>query len=142
MKINLDTASGYTIHSYDRGEITVNIPLAIQIEAANGEIPPEDAGRETLTHSLIITPGTLIRDWPPADFKQLEAEHLEAVARLEPELVLLGLGHRMQFPDPVLMESLVKRGIGIEYMDTPAACRTYNFLAAEERRVAAAILIA
>ncbi len=142
MKINLDTALGYTIHSYERGEITVNIPLAMQIEAANGETPLEDAGRETLTHSLIITPGTLIRDWPPAGFEQLEAEHLEAVARLEPELVLLGLGHHLQFPDPTLIAPLVKRHIGIEYMDTPAACRTYNFLAAEERRVAAAILIA
>ncbi len=142
MKINLDKASGYTIHSYGQGEITLNIPLAVQIEAANGKTLPDDAGRETLTHSLIVTPDTLIRDWPPADFDQLAVEHLETVARLEPELVLLGLGNHLQFPDPALVTPLTKRGIGIEYMDTPAACRTYNFLAAEERRVAAAILIA
>ncbi len=142
MKINLDRASGYTIHSYGQGEITVNIPLAVQIEAANGEALPDDAGRETLTYSLIITPDTLIRNWPPVDFNQLTIEHLETVARLEPELVLLGLGSRLQFPDPFLTEPLTSRNIGIECMDTPAACRTYNFLAAEGRRVAAAILIA
>ena len=142
MKINLDTATGYTIHSYGQGEITLNIPLAIQIEAMNGEPPPDDAGKETLTHSLIITPDTLIRNWPPTDINQLTVEHIETVAQLRPELVLLGLGERLQFPDPALISPLTQQGIGVEYMDTPATCRTYNFLAAEGRIVAAAILIA
>ncbi len=141
MKIDLETAGGYTIHSYGQGQIVLNIPLALQIEAADGE-PPRDDGREVLTHSLVVTPDVLLRGWPPASFQQLAVEHLEMVADLEPELVLLGLGERLQFPAPDLVAPLVRRKIGIEYMDTPAACRTYNFLAAEGRKIAAAILIA
>ncbi len=142
MKIELETASGYTIHSYGQGEIVLNIPPALQIGAADREPPANDAGREVLTHSLVITPDRLLRNWPPGCLEQLTAEHLEMVARLEPELVLLGVGRRLRFPDPRLMAPFVRRNMGVEYMDTPAACRTYNLLAAEGRRVAAAILIA
>ncbi len=142
MKISLDRASGYTIHAYGPGKITLNIPLAVQIEAAGGEPLPDNGGKKILTHSLVVTPGLLISDWPPANLQQLAVEHIATVARLEPELVLLGLGERLQFPEPELMKPLIDAGIGIEYMDSPAACRTYNFLAAEGRNVAAAILIA
>ncbi len=142
MKIDLETATGYTIHSYGKREITINIPLAQQIEAAGGTPPSDDTARETLTNSLIITPETLIRNWPPTGFEEIAVEHIEAVADLKPELVLLGLGDRLHFPKPALMAPLIRQGIGVEYMDTPAACRTYNFLAAEGRRVAAAIVIA
>ncbi len=142
MKIHLDTASGYMIHAYEEGQITIRIPLDKQLETTAGETSPPEAARKTLTQSLIITPEHLITDWPPADLSQLAAEHLEQVAGLEPELVLLGVGKHLRFPDQALAATLLNRGIGIEYMDSAAACRTYNLLAADGRRVAAAILIA
>ncbi len=142
MKIDLDTISGYIIHSYDEGKITVRVPLARQLETAQDEIQPSDAALETLHQSLIITPERLVPDWPPTDLSQLTVVHLEEIVALEPELVLLGTGKRLRFPDPALVAPLLNRGIGVEYMDSAAACRTYNLLAADERRVAAAILIA
>jgi len=142
MKINLDTTSGYTVHAYGHGEVTINIPFAEQIAADNNRLPPDNCGKEVLTSSFIITPYALIRDWPPTEFDHLNIAHFNMIAQINPELVLLGMGSRLQFPAPDLTTPLTNQKIGIEFMDTPAACRTYNFLAAEGRHVAAAILIA
>ncbi len=92
--------------------------------------------------SLIVLPERLVLDWPAASFEALAAEHLAAVAALDPEIVLLGTGARLCFPRPELTRPLAQAGIGLEVMDTQAACRTYNILAAESRRVAAALLLA
>jgi uncharacterized protein len=79
--------------------------------------------------------------WDAQGFEQLAAAHFEALARLGVEVVLLGTGATLRFPDPRLSRALAEAGIGLEVMDTQAACRTYNILAAEERRVAAALLL-
>ncbi|HFC53225.1 MAG TPA: hypothetical protein ENJ43_02200 [Gammaproteobacteria bacterium] len=142
MKIDLETAAGYTIHSYSEREFVINVPPAMQAGPVGGGTPSGEPGQEILSHSLVVMPDRLLRDWPPGSLEQLTVEHLEMVARLDPELVLLGLGKRLRFPDPGLVAPLFRRNIGVEYMNTPAACRTYNFLASEGRRVAAAILIA
>lgn len=92
--------------------------------------------------SLIVLPDRLVLDWPAGSFEALAAEHLAAVAALAPEIVLLGTGARLRFPRPELTLPLARAGIGLEVMDTQAACRTYNILAAESRRVAAALLLA
>ena len=78
----------------------------------------------------------------PCDaFEQLRAEHFEQLVALAPELVIFGSGQRLRFPAPALMRSLIERRIGVETMDTAAACRTYNVLASEGRAVVAALLL-
>ena len=78
--------------------------------------------------------------WPAQNFGALEASHFETLAALGPELVIFGSGPRIRFPAPALMRVLIERGIGLETMDTAAACRTYNVLLAEGRQVVAALL--
>lgn len=79
--------------------------------------------------------------WNAAGFEQLDASHFERIAALAPELVIFGSGSRIRFPRPEWLRSLVERGIGLETMDTGAACRTYNVLVGEGRSVVAALLI-
>jgi len=89
--------------------------------------------------SLVITAQALIA-WDATHFDALTDAHFEAIAALAPEVVLLGTGRRLRFPAPALTAPLVRAGIGFEVMDLRAACRTYNVLIAEDRRVAAALL--
>lgn len=91
--------------------------------------------------SLIVLPDRLVENWPPQSFAALEAAHFEAILEFSPEIVLLGTGNTLRFPHPRLTEALIRAYIGVEVMDTPAACRTYNILASEGRRVAAALLL-
>ena len=91
--------------------------------------------------SLIVLPDQLFPGWPVAGFDGLTAEDFGRLAAMEPELVLLGTGRRHRFPHPRLYEVLTASMIGLEHMDTGAACRTYNILAAEGRKVAAALIV-
>jgi len=90
--------------------------------------------------SLLVLPERVM-DWPPASFEALAEAHFALIAELRPEVVLLGTGARLRFPHPRLTASLARAGIGFEVMDAQAACRTYNILMAEERVVAAALLL-
>jgi uncharacterized protein len=78
--------------------------------------------------------------WNAAAFESLTEAHFEQLAALAPELVVFGSGARLRFPNPALSRPLMARRIGLETMDTPAACRTYNVLLAEGRSVIAALL--
>ena len=98
-------------------------------------------GETRYSASLVLSSQALQPDWPPARVAELEESHLEALAELEPEVVLLGTGESMEFPHPALLQSLHRQRIGVEVMTTPAACRTFNILAAEDRRVVAALMI-
>ena len=89
--------------------------------------------------NLIVLPER-IEPWPVAGFDALAEEHFAMLAALKPEVVLLGTGARLRFPHPRLTAALARARIGLEVMDLQAACRTYNILMAEERRVAAALL--
>ena len=91
--------------------------------------------------SLIVFPDRIL-DWPVDGFDALRAEDFAVLAEAQPEIVLLGTGARQRFPHPRLTMALAQARIGLEVMDLPAACRTYNILMAEERRVAAALLVA
>lgn len=82
-----------------------------------------------------------VLDWEVADFAALRVADFERLAMLPIEILLLGTGARLRFPDPRLTQPLRDAGIGLDVMDTSAACRTYNILLAEERRVGAALLI-
>lgn len=92
--------------------------------------------------SCIVAADTLIVDWTPKRFEELEAAHLEALFALQPEVVLLGTGARQRFPQPAIRSAFAERGIGLEVMDLGAACRTYNILVQEERRAVAALFFA
>ena len=122
MKIHLESGIGQNlIRAYAPGRITIN--------------------EEVYTTSLIVTPRQVVTEWPPASFADLLAGHFEIITPLQPEVVILGTGARLQFPAPSLTRSLVEAGIGLEVMDTGAACRTYNFLMSDGRRVVAALLM-
>lgn len=92
-------------------------------------------------HSIVVVPDAPVVDWPVSSFDALTPEHFELVLATEPELVVFGSGARLRFPHPRLTAALHARRIGVETMDFMAACRTYNILMAEGRRVVAALLI-
>jgi uncharacterized protein len=100
-----------------------------------------EVNRQRYRASLLVSGDRVVADWPAASVQALTADHLAAVVELRPEIVLLGTGPTFTFPSPALLASLQKAGIGIEVMDTPAACRTYNILLAEGRDVVAALLL-
>jgi len=90
--------------------------------------------------SLVVLPGQVL-DWKVTSFDALTMEDFSILQGLGVEIVLLGTGARQRFPHPRLTAALARAGIGVEVMDVQAACRTYNILVAEERKVAAALLI-
>lgn len=94
------------------------------------------------TRSLLIMSHQLVPDWPAASAQALTPEHLHATLEHQPEVVLLGTGARLRFPQPEVLRPLIDAKVGYEIMDTGAACRTYNILMAEGRRVLAALIIA
>jgi uncharacterized protein len=122
MKLHSSVTAGLlAITSYDAGHIAVN-------------------GRR-LTKSFLLTPQRLVENWPPASFDELTVTDLQAIAELDCPIVLLGTGQRQRFPAPALLSPLIDRRVGVEVMDSQAACRTYNILMAEGRNVVAALII-
>ena len=98
-------------------------------------------GEVRYTASLIVTPKRLVRDWPPQHPDQLTNDDFGLILALEPDLILVGTGNALRFPDSVILKGVIRAGIGIDFMDSRAVCRTYNILAAEGRHVAAGIII-
>jgi uncharacterized protein len=94
-----------------------------------------------LTRSFVLAPDRLVEDWAPASAAALDPAAFEPVLALEPELVLLGTGERQVFPPRAVQAALLARRVGLEAMANAAACRTYNLLAGEGRRVVAAIIL-
>lgn len=123
MKIQFDAggAGQNFIHAYGPGQVTIN--------------------QQVHRRSLLVTPGQLIIDWPPQSFGELLAQHFDQIRALNPEVVVLGTGARLQFPRTADTRALIQANIGLEVMDTGAACRTYNILMQDGRRVAAALLL-
>ena len=111
---------GYFISSYDQDGISVN-----------GIV---------LTSSFVISHEKLVKDWAPDSIASLRNDHLEPLIALEPELVLIGTGTTLTFPDIENYARLIQHNIGVEIMDSGAACRTYNILLGEGRKVAAGII--
>jgi uncharacterized protein len=122
LKLHLSANSGQNmITGYGAGYVAVN--------------------RMRYESNLIVLPDRIIEDWDVESFEQLAPEHFDFLISLSPEMVLFGTGATLRFPHPKLTRMLIEAGIGIEVMDTSAACRTYNILTDEGRRVAAALLI-
>jgi len=89
---------------------------------------------------LIVTPEQVLSDWPARSFAALTETDFSHFLSLKPEVLLLGTGNQHRFAHPQLYRALTAAGIGVEFMSTPAACRTYNILAGEDRKVVVGIL--
>lgn len=122
MKFQPDIPEGMNIiHASSRTDVSVN-----------GQV---------YTTSLVVPGDAPLEPWPAASVAELTEAHFQQLVRFQPELVVFGSGPTLRFVHPSLTRPLIEAGIGIETMDTPAACRTYNILMAEGRRVLAALLI-
>ena len=98
-------------------------------------------GEHAIRSSFLVSADALVTQWPPATFDELQVSHLEAVFELRPELVLLGTGTHHRFAPSQIRAAFGSRGVGVEAMDLGAACRTFNILVHEERRVVAALFL-
>ena len=116
-----DCRSDHLIRAYEPGRVTV--------------------GEQHYHRSLIVTGTRLIEAWRPSRAAELLREDFAPVLQLQPEILLLGTGPQLDFPSPSLTAHLLQCGIGVEVMDTAAACRTFNILLSEQRNVAAALLL-
>ena len=121
MQLDLEKPDGNLIRSYTPGELRIN--------------------DRSFNESVIVTAAEIFSPWSPPAIEDLSPADFEVALAQNPELILFGTGPAQLFPPPSLITAIMKQGIGFESMDTAAACRTYNVLAAEQRRVAAALLI-
>lgn len=121
MKFSRDDTTELSIRSVEDGAITI--------------------GDETLTAHVALTAERIIREWPATGVSELTIGALERVLAEDPEMIVLGTGREQRFPPKDLTFALARRGIGLETMDTRAACRTFNILVAEGRRPAAVLMI-
>jgi uncharacterized protein len=93
------------------------------------------------SHNLIVVPESPPLNWSATTFEALTPEHIAEIASTNPDVVILGTGKRQRFIHPRLIAALTDRRVGVECMDSPAACRTYNILMGEGRKVALALLL-
>jgi uncharacterized protein len=122
MYINRDQpVSANFVTAYTRSEITI--------------------GSRVRRSSFIMDNETVLLDWPVKDVARLIIEDLEVAISRRPEIILLGTGSRLIFPANEVRTAVLSKGIGFEVMNTPAACRTFNILAGESRRVVAALIL-
>ena len=92
--------------------------------------------------NIVLLPDAVVEGWAPGGIDALVEADYAALLSYTPEMVLLGTGARQRFPHPRLLQALSAAHVGVEVMDTRAACRTFNILVAEDRRVAAALIVA
>jgi len=122
MKLHSDNTQQYqTVTGYDASGVEINA--------------------ERFNYSLLVMPETPPRPWNVTRFEDLTGEHFEQIALDEPDVVILGTGERQRFVHPRLIASLSARHTGVESMDSQAACRTYNVLMGEGRKVTLALII-
>lgn len=117
-------------------------PDAFDVQAITGYGPGwVGVNGERITHSVIIGSGGERLAWPVQRFDELGPEHFALLATVSAEVAIFGSGSRIRFPKPAWLAPLIEKNVGLETMDTAAACRTYNILAQEGRRVAVALLL-
>lgn len=120
MKLHLaDSKNRYAVTGYGAGYLAVN---TVRYE-----------------HPLIVTPDQPPEPWTVPHFEALDAVAWSVLLEKRPEIIVLGTGASQRFATPAVLRPLVEAGIGVESMNTPAACRTYNILMGEGRRVVAAM---
>lgn len=121
MEIHRDHSDAkYQITAYTAGTITVN--------------------GKNYSHGLLIMADHLLENWGPNSVEELSASHFQEMVAYKPQVVLLGTGPTLRFPNAAIFAELYRHQIGVEIMDTAAACRTYTLLISEGRRVIAGLL--
>ena len=112
---------GYVITAYDNDTVSIN--------------------GKPFSESLIVSSQQLNEDWQLNDIDALQTSHIEQVLVLKPELIIIGTGNRLVFPAVESYAAIIQQGIGVDFMDTGAACRTYNILMSEGRDVVAGLIL-
>ena len=120
MQLTRDTSAQNFIRAYEQGRVRI--------------------GERWVAGNVIVSTDVVIEQWSPANPAALSVADLEPALVLGPTIVLIGTGTAQPLPDVALMSELARRSVGVEIMTTPAACRTFNVLLQEERRVVAALL--
>ena len=112
---------GYVITAYDNDAVSIN--------------------GKTFSQSLIVTTTQLDDNWDVTGIELLAPNHIDQVLSFKPELIIIGTGNKLIFPAVEVYSAIIKHGIGIDFMDTHAACRTYNILMSEGRDVVAGLIL-
>ena len=121
MKLHYTATQQYqTVTAYDESGVDINL--------------------KRFTHSLLVLPEVAPTAWPVGSFEALTSDDFKQLEALQPDVIILGTGTRQRFAHPRLTVALTARRIGVECMDNQAACRTYNILMAEGRKVALALI--
>ena len=121
MKFHLSTPDGNVITAMGPGWIRV--------------------GAQEFRDGIVLTADSIVRNWAASGFDALTEADFAGLLAHAPEIVLLGTGAAIRFPHPRLTSAIAEARVGLEVMDTPAACRTYNILASEGRKVVAALIM-
>ena len=112
---------GYVITAYDDNSVSIN--------------------GKPFSQSLIVSTTQLNDDWNLTSIESLQTSHIEQILTLKPELIIIGTGDRLIFPAVEAYAAIIQQGIGVDFMDTGAACRTYNILMSEGRDVVAGLVL-
>ena len=112
---------GYVITAYDDNSVSIN-------------------GKK-FSQSLVVASTQLHENWDIADIELLNSSHIELVLSFQPELIIIGTGSSLVFPAVEIYSGIIEHGIGVDFMDTGAACRTYNILMSEGRDVVAGLIL-
>jgi len=121
MKFHLSATSGNVFTGYGPGYVEIN--------------------KQRLGSNVLVMADSIEAGWLPGGFAALTREDFGSLLRFEPEIVLLGTGNAIRFPHPRLTADLTAKRIGVDVMDVSAACRTFNVLSAEGRKVLAALIL-
>ena len=120
-------------------QITRELPE--NVHTIRGHAPDHiRVGDRILRTSFLLSATELAIDWPPRGVEELLSDHFSVALAWRPEIILLGTGTRQRFVAHEIYATILARGVGFEVMDTGAACRTYNVLVGESRRVVAGFL--
>ena len=120
MKLQLEAGGALTVRWWRPGELRI--------------------GKDVWREPVLVTPEE-VRPWALGDDEPVTLDHLAPLIEEQPDIIILGTGEVQRFPDHDIVGKLLVKGIGLEVMDTGAACRTYNVLASEGRAVAAALRV-
>jgi uncharacterized protein len=112
---------GYVITAYDNNSVSIN--------------------GKPFSQSLIVTNTKLHENWEPETIELLQTSHVEQILAFNPELIIIGTGNNLVFPPIEVYSGIIERGIGVDFMNTGAACRTYNILMSEGRDVVAGLIL-
>ncbi|MCW8852660.1 MAG: Mth938-like domain-containing protein [Gammaproteobacteria bacterium] len=112
---------GYVITAYDDNSVSIN--------------------GKTFSQSLVVASTRLHEHWGIADIELLTSSHINLVLSFQPELIIIGTGNNLVFPAVEIYSGIIEHGIGVDFMDTGAACRTYNILMSEGRDVVAGLIL-